>query len=164
MASQVTQVLTQYPLPAPQITDSQDVFSQRAFSKAANDVVLVTQINTLVSQMNTVATDVNTNSNTATNSATSATNSATSATNSATSATNSATSAANSATAAANSATSAANSATAAANVVSQGVLYDGSISTTQTWSSSKVNSYMTNLQTQINSLTALNNLIYSGL
>jgi hypothetical protein len=47
---------------------------------------------------------------------------------------------------------------------VSQGVLYDGSISTTQTWSSSKVNSYITNLQTQINSLTALNNLIYSGL
>jgi hypothetical protein len=84
MAAQVTQVLTQYPLPAPQITDSQDVFSQRAFSKVATDVILVQQINTLVSQINTVSTDVNTNSNTATTKASDAANSATASANSAT--------------------------------------------------------------------------------
>ncbi len=64
--SQVTQIITPYPTDAPQPTDSQDVFSARAFSKTVHDTVIVPQINALAGQLNTVATEVNTLAQTAT--------------------------------------------------------------------------------------------------
>lgn len=112
--SQITQTLSQYPLPAPAIGDSQEVYSARAFSKAIHDIQVVDDVNMLVQQINTVSTEINESVLSVTNDAADANN-------------------------AKMAAEAARDEAVGAISALPDGVVNDSIVSTTDVWSSSKV-------------------------
>lgn len=58
--TQLTQTLAPYPMAAPEMVDSEDIFNQKAISKLTHDIALVSQLNTLVGQLNNFIAEVNT--------------------------------------------------------------------------------------------------------
>lgn len=112
--SQITQTLSQYPLPAPAIGDSQEVYSARAFSKAIHDIQVVDDVNMLVQQINTVSTEINESVLSVTNDAADANNAKLAA-------------------------EAARDEAVGAISALPDGVVNDSIVSTTDVWSSSKV-------------------------